>query len=114
MSRWKVHGFIPIWVVNRDMRAFGRYNANYGCPQLRRKVACLHSLVAGPAAESRNRDPEAVAVVIGSSRGIGLAITQELIRRFQGAFRNSMSRGRGERKPLNIVDMIGCNLGHNT
>lgn len=32
----------------------------------------------------RNADPNAVAVVVGASRGIGLAATQSLLRRFTG------------------------------
>lgn len=35
-------------------------------------------------ARSRNSDPNAVAVVIGASRGIGLAITQKLVTRWKG------------------------------
>jgi NAD(P)-dependent dehydrogenase (short-subunit alcohol dehydrogenase family) len=37
-----------------------------------------------PSATARNSDPNAVCVVVGASRGIGLAITQQLFRRFKG------------------------------
>lgn len=37
-----------------------------------------------PAALIRNADPNAVAVVVGASRGIGLAMVQKLVRRWKG------------------------------
>lgn len=36
------------------------------------------------AAQQRNSDQKAVAVVVGASRGIGLAIVQSLVRRWKG------------------------------
>lgn len=47
------------------------------------------SLVGGraetPDAAARNADPDAVAVIVGASRGVGLAMTQALSGRFKGA-----------------------------
>lgn len=51
-------------------------------PALPRR-SCTRWYASAPAS-ARNADPAAVAVVIGASRGIGLAATQALMRRFTG------------------------------
>lgn len=44
----------------------------------------LTSATASEIGRARTSDPDAVAVVVGASRGIGLAATQALFRRFRG------------------------------
>jgi NAD(P)-dependent dehydrogenase (short-subunit alcohol dehydrogenase family) len=47
-------------------------------------TAASSSYTKHASAHARNADPDAVCVVVGASRGIGLAITQQLFRRFKG------------------------------
>jgi NAD(P)-dependent dehydrogenase (short-subunit alcohol dehydrogenase family) len=37
-----------------------------------------------PNAKTRNSDPDATCVIIGASRGIGLAMSQQIFGRFKG------------------------------
>lgn len=53
--------------------------------QLLSRVICTATIrPPSLAAATRNADPSAVAVVVGASRGIGLAIVQTLVKRWRG------------------------------
>ena len=58
-----------------------------GLPETVRRLQTNMQAAAAPAtasAQARNKDPSAVAVIVGGSRGIGLAMVSDLITRFDG------------------------------